>query len=53
MMMYGDSAYLGSENREEASDDEHLKTIDCRVAMRLQQLEENRSVHRIQLREVH
>ena len=33
-VMYGDSGYLGAEKRAEVSGDEHLKSIDYRVAMR-------------------
>ena len=33
-VMYGDSGYLGAEKRAEAGDDEHLKSVDYRVAMR-------------------
>ena len=33
-VMYGDSGYLGAEKRAEASDDEHFKSVEYRVAVR-------------------
>ena len=33
-VMYGDSSYLGKENREEISGDEHLSSIDYQIAKR-------------------
>lgn len=33
-VMYGDSGYLGAEKRAEASDDEHGKSVEYRVAVR-------------------
>ena len=33
-VMYGDSGYLGAEKRAEASDDEHVKSVEYRVTVR-------------------